>query len=510
MENKAPFLRIEHLSRSYPGVQALADVSFDVKRGQLHALVGENGAGKSTLIKILAGALEQDEGTMWLNGQPYQPRNPHDALQSGVSTIYQVFNLLPDRSIKHNILLGKESLRHGLWLDLKEMTRQTKEVLSRLDAGHLDPEMLVGDLKVGEQQIVEIAKALLNASELLIMDEPTAALNQVEVQALFSNIKRLKQHGVTILYVSHRLEEIFELADRVTVLRDGQHIITAPIEEVNERSLVVHMIGREVSSLASIQTQPAAQEVLRVDKIFSGKWLKDVSFSLHAGEILAVAGLAGSGKTELGKVLFGDLPLENGGIFVRGKPFRPSPGNAIRKGIIYLPEDRKKDGVIQGLSVKRNISLSILPRLSKFLGILDLAEEKKVALEEAQALDIKMPGIDSNASTLSGGNQQKVALARCLAVDPEIFILMEPTQGIDVGVKFEIYQFIAEQSQQGRAILLISSELTEILGLAHRVLVMHEGRIAADLDVRQTGEDEILSYALGVASAEKSASISVM
>jgi ribose transport system ATP-binding protein len=508
MGNQAPFLRIEHLSRSYPGVQALADVSFDVHSGQLHALVGENGAGKSTLIKILAGALEPDQGMIWLNGQPYRPHNPHDALQLGVSTIYQVFNLLPDRSIKHNILLGKESLRRGLWLDLKEMNRRTKEVLTLLDASYLDPEMLVSDLKVGEQQIVEIAKALLNASKLLIMDEPTAALNQVEVQALFRNIKRLKQQGVTILYVSHRLEEIFELADRVTVLRDGKHSITAPIQEVNERSLVVHMIGREVSSLASIQTRPMTTEVLRVDNLTSGKWLQGISFSLHAGEILAVAGLAGSGKTELGKVLFGDLPLEDGAIYVRGKPFHPSPENAIRNGIIYLPEDRKKDGVIQGLSVKRNISLSVLPRLSKFLGILDLAGEKKVALQEARALDIKMPGIDSLASTLSGGNQQKVALARCLAADPEIFILMEPTQGIDVGVKFEIYQFIAEQSQQRRAILLISSELTEILGLAHRVLVMHEGQIAADLDVKKTGEDEILSYALGVTAAEKSASIS--
>ena len=495
-----PFLQIENLSKAYPGVQALDSVSFGVQTGHVHALVGENGAGKSTLIGILAGAVHPDSGRLWLRGEPYAPRTPKEALEASVSTIYQVFSLLPDRTVMHNILLGKEPTRSGGVLDLQRMREEASRILGLLGAEHIAPEALVGELRVGEKQIIEIAKALLNESQLLIMDEPTAALNQAEMEALFRNIRLLREQGVTILYVSHRLDEIFELADAVTVLRDGQHISTRSIEEVTRDSLIEDMIGRKLSSVFPQRVDRRGEEILRVEGLSVGKMLRDINFSLHRGEVLAVAGLSGSGKTELGKALFGDLPLDRGTILLKGKPLRHRPGAAIRSGLIYLPEDRKTDGLFPDHSVRRNISLSVLPRIASW-GIISPAREREVAQEQVENLDIRVTDLEQPAITLSGGNQQKVILARCLAVDPDVFILMEPTQGIDVGVKFEIYQFITEQAAQGKAILLISSELAEILGLAHRVLVMHAGRIVADLETRQTDQEEILRYALGEVTA---------
>lgn len=491
------FLRIENLSKTYIAVQALKGVSFEVQRGHTHALVGENGAGKSTLIKILSGAERADSGRIWMDGKPYHPHNPKDALDANVSTIYQIFNLMPDRSIMHNMLVGKEPHRGGV-LDIQTMRQETHRVLEALNASHLKPEMTVGLLKVGEKQIIEIAKALLNQSQLMIMDEPTSALNQTEVDALFKTIALLKERGVTILYVSHRLEEIFQIADSITVLRDGTHISTRPIHEVTRDSLVEDMIGRKLSSVfpPRAPSNPDAEEVMRVENLSVGRVLHNISFNLRKGEVLAVAGLSGSGKTELGKALYGDLRLSAGKITLKGQPYRPSPWKAIHRQLIYLPEDRKADGVIQGLPIRRNITLSVLKQIST-AGFLNLKKERQLAGEQIQALEIKTPHMDQEVSNLSGGNQQKVALAKCLAVHPEIFILMEPTQGIDVGVKFEIYQFIADQTTQGRSVLLISSELPEILGLSHRVLVMHEGRIVAELDTSTTTQEEILRYALG-------------
>jgi len=493
-----PFLRIENLSRTYPGVEALRDVSFDIQAGQIHALVGENGAGKSTLIKILSGAETPDPGSqIWLEGQPYHPRTPKQALDASISTIYQVFNLLPDRTIMHNILLGKEPSRLGV-LDLNAMEAGALHILEMLGASHLSPTQLVSDLKVGEQQVVEIAKALINKSRLLIMDEPTAALNQTEATALFDNIRKLRAEGVTILYVSHRLNEIFELANTVTVLRDGRHISTRPIGAVTSDSLIEDMIGRKLEHIFPQRNKQIGDEIIRVENLSLGKVLHDISFTLRRGEVLAVAGLSGSGKTELGKAIYGDLPIDSGSIVVEGKPFKPSPSRAVRKRIIFLPEDRKADGVLQQLSVRRNLSLSVLnTQVANHLGVLNLRKERALAEDQIRNLEIKTPSMEQLVLNLSGGNQQKVALGRCLAVNPDVFILMEPTQGIDVGVKFEIYQFIVDQAAQGRAILLISSELAEILGLAHRVLVMHDGYIVADLDTQETTQEEILRYALG-------------
>lgn len=499
------FLQLDSLSKSYPGVQALNEVSFQVQQGHVHALVGENGAGKSTLIRILSGAERPDSGHLWLGGALYRPRTPKEALSRGVSTIYQIFNLLPDRTIMHNALLGKEPRRMGVGLRLEAMQQETQRVLASLGAGYLDPQQVVEHLKVGEKQIVEIAKALLNQSRLLIMDEPTAALNQTETGALFKAIERLKAEGVTILYVSHRLEEIFALCDAVTVLRDGAHISTRPIGEVTRDSLVTDMIGRRLESVFPAKQarlpEKSAEVILEV-KGLSARAFESVNFTLKRGEVLAVAGLSGCGKTELGKALVGDVRLRGGRIRLHGRPYRPSPWRAVANHMIYLPEDRKADAVVGELSVGRNITLGILRRLS-WLGIIrNFRAEREIASQQVEALAIKTPNLHQEVVNLSGGNQQKVALAKALAVGPDVLLLMEPTQGIDVGVKFEIYQFIADQVAAGRAVLLISSELVEVLGLAHRILVMHDGRITAELDGFSATQEDVLRYALGDSAAQ--------
>lgn len=495
------FLTLNALSKAYPGVQALDGVSFAIQPGQVHALVGENGAGKSTLIRLIAGAEKPDSGTMQIDGRPYRPANPHEALRAGVSTIYQVFNLLPDRSIFHNLFIGKEPTRFGFVQDYPRMRRETTRILASLHLGHLSPDAPVDALNVGEKQVIEIARALLNRSRLLIMDEPTAALNQGESEALFALIDQLKAQGVTILYVSHRLGEIFRLCDAVTVLRDGAHISTRSIGDVTPDSLIEDMIGRPLSNIYPPRSQPSNEALLDVRGLTAHGRFSAVSFTLHKGEVLAVAGLPGSGKTELGQALFGALPIDGGTIALRGRAFRPRPGAAIDAGIVFLPEDRKRDGVAQELPIRRNLSLAILDRIAT-LGVLNLRRERDNARRHFDLLDIKAPGLETLVSTLSGGNQQKVALGKCIAAEPDIIILTEPTQGIDVGVKFEIYRFIAEQAALGRAILLISSELPEILGLAHRILVMRGGAIAAEVRPETTSQDEIMRHALGIAARQ--------
>lgn len=494
------FLTINQLCKSYPGVQALKNVSFAIQAGHVHALVGENGAGKSTLIKILAGAVHPDSGDMVLEGRRYSPRSPKEALEAGVSTIYQAFNLMPDRSIAYNVLVGREIRNRLGLLDIEAMHAQTKAVLARLYAGHLSPAQTVDSLKVGEKQIVEIAKSLINQSRLLIMDEPTSALNQMETLALFEVIRSLRAQGVTILYVSHRLDEIFELADTVTVMRDGAHIATQPIAEMTRDRLIEQMIGRKLESVFPPRTKPAVHEPLLIARgLTAARRLQDITFTLHRGEVLAVAGLSGSGKTELARAIYGDLHLDSGVLLLGGQIYHPSPAAAVRKRLGYLAEDRKTEGIFQEMSVRRNISICVLDRCASRIGWLNFACERQIAERQIRHFDIRTPHMDQDVINLSGGNQQKVALAKCLSIEPEILILVEPTQGIDVGVKFEIYQFIADQVATGCAVLLISSEITEILGLSHRVLVMRDGRIVAELETDSTTQEEILRYAIGEA-----------
>ncbi len=497
------FLEIKNLSKHYFSTEALKDVSFDIRKGQVHALVGENGAGKSTFIKILSGAVQPDpSGYIKLNGEDYAPGSPKEALEKGIATIYQTINLLPDRSIMHNVMLGKEFANRGV-VNNAEMRQSTVNILASLGSSYLEPDSIVGGLKVGEKQVVEIAKSLVNNSELLIMDEPTAALNQQEVEALFANIRKLRKQGVTIIYVSHRLDEIFDLADSVTVFRDGEHILTQPIKEVTREELIRNMIGRKLENLFPRKNQPSREEILSVKNLTMGKELKDISFNLHRGEVLAITGLSGCGKTELGKALYGALPTQEGEIFISQKRFRAAPRKSIHNGMIFLPEDRKEESMLSMLNIRRNLSLSVLnSRIANGLGLINFKKEEQIADEQATSLRIKLTSLDQNVMFLSGGNQQKVALGRCLAVDPEILILLEPTQGIDVGVKFELYQFITNQAQQDKAVILITSELAEVMGLSHRVLVMCDGSIVSDLATGKTSREEILRYALGEKSSK--------
>lgn len=492
------FLELRGLSKAYPGVQALRSITFSVERGHVHALLGENGAGKSTLIRLLSGVELPDSGSMTLDGQPYAPRDPKAALSAGVTTIYQIFNLLPDRSVMHNILLGSEPRTRSGLIDHAQMRRTAKALLERLHLAYLDPAALVGTLRVSEKQVIEIARALAHDSRLLIMDEPTSALSQTEAEALFRIVESLRESGVTVLYISHRLDEIFRLADAVTVLRDGEHILTRPMAGVTRDDLIEAMIGRKLTDIFPPRLPAQAHRTPRLEvRDLHASGLRGVSFTLYAGEVLGVAGLSGSGKTELGKALFGDLPLTAGTLTLDGAPYHPSPRSALSRGMSYLPEDRKAEGVLQEVNVRRNLTLGVLDRIDNRFGIIDRAAERRIAQEQIDALSIRTPTMEQIALHLSGGNQQKVALGKCLAAEPSIFILMEPTQGIDVGIKVELYRFIAEQAAAGKAVLLISSELNELLGLAHRILVMRDGQITAEIDGASAQQADVLIPMVG-------------
>ncbi len=493
----APLLQIDRISRAFTGVQALHDVSFSIEAGTLHALIGENGAGKSTLIKILAGALAADSGTLLLDGQPYRPRDPRHALHSGLATIHQELNLLPTRSVWSNLTLGQEPARHG-FIDRAQARAAARRVLQQLHAEHLPLDAALSELTLGEKQLVAIGKALLSECRLLIMDEPTAALNSVEVEALFNVLAALKARGVTLLYVSHRLDEIFRIADAVTVLRDGQHVRTIPLSATTPDELIADMLGRSLINAFPPRQPSIGEVVLSVEHLSSVRAFEDVSFQLRAGEVLAITGLAGSGKTELGQALFGAWPIEHGQIRWFDTAEHLTPTRAVATGVGYMPEDRQAESLLLDVAVRRNITLAVLPRLARRWGLLDRSGEQRTAQKQAEALQIKTPSLTSPARVLSGGNQQKTALAKWLAAGARALILSEPTQGIDVGVKFEIYDLIAQLARSGTAILLISSELPEVLGLAQRVLVMRRGKIVAELPGDQIQATDVLRAATGV------------
>ncbi len=501
----AALLQLDRISRAFPGVQALHDISFSVETGTLHAVIGENGAGKSTLIKILAGALLPDSGSLLLGGQRYQPRDPRAALRSGVTTIHQELSLLPSRSVLANLTLGQEPTRHRL-VDWKRARAAAHRVLQQLQADSIPLDVPLHELKLGQRQLLAIAKALLSECHVLIMDEPTAALNNAEVEALFSVLSVLKARGVTLLYVSHRLDEIFRIADTVTVLRDGQHVRTAALSATTPDELITDMLGRPLTGVFPPRQRPTDEVVLSVEHLSSAHLFEDVSFQLHASEVLAITGLAGSGKTELGQALFGAWPIESGQVrwFDRPERFEGvarrslTPTRAVTIGVGLVPEDRQTESLLLDVAVRRNITLAILPRLARRLGFLDRSGEQRTAQRQVEALQIKTPTLSSPVRVLSGGNQQKTALAKWLAAKARVLILLEPTQGIDVGVKFEIYDLIAQLTQSGAAILLISSELSEVVGLAQRVLVMRGGKIAAEFANEQMEAAAILRAAAGV------------
>ncbi len=484
-------LELSGISKRFPGVQALKDVRFDIEPGEIHALMGENGAGKSTLIKIISGVYQADEGEMRLNGQKVSFSNPREAQKAGVATIFQELILYPELTVAENIFMGHAPRNRFGMIDWSEMRRRSREILESLDIYDMDVNAKVGSMSVAKRQRVEIAKALSQNARILIMDEPTAALTEADVQRLFAIVQRLKERGVSIIYISHRLEEIFKLATRVTVLRDGQYVDTRPVSATSEKDLIGMMVGRTIEELFPKLPTTIGKPVLEVRNLVRRPATRGVSLVVREGEIVGLAGLVGSGRTELAHILFGITPAQEGEILIDGQPVRVShPGKAMQLGIAYVPEDRGNQGLIKQMRVRENMSLAVLRSLTR-LGLVDGAQERSLAARFVSDLTVRTPSIEQVVNKLSGGNQQKIVVSKWLASKPRLLIMDEPTRGVDVGAKSEIHRLISELAQQGLAILMISSELPEILGMSDRVLVMREGRIVAEFSREQATQEAV-------------------
>lgn len=492
MEN---ILEIKNVTKRYPGVVALNNISINIRQGEVHALVGENGAGKSTMIKTITGAITPDEGEIIYQGEKYQGMNPILSGKVGIEAIYQEFNLAPELSVEENIYMGNK-VNEGIFIDKKELTRRTLDILKSLDAD-IDPSTKIRDLTVAYMQLVEISKALAKNVKLLIMDEPTAPLTDNEVEILFRLVKQLKKDGVSIIYISHRLDEIFELADRVTVMRDGQVIKTVDIQETNKNQLIFDMVGRELTETYPSREPKYGDTILEV-KNLCGPSNLETSFCVRAGEIVGLAGLVGAGRTEIARLIIGADKKHGGEIYVNGRQVKiESPKDAVENGIAYVSEDRKNQGVLLKMPIYWNITLPILKRLSK-LGFVDVKKENECVNQYKEALHIKTPSVNQLVGNLSGGNQQKVAVAKWLASESKVLILDEPTRGIDVGAKQEMYELINKLTAEGLGILMISSEMEEIMGMSDRMLVMAEGKVVGELQKEEFTQDKILKLASNI------------
>jgi ribose transport system ATP-binding protein len=491
---QTPLLGLRGITKAFPGVQALKGVDLDVGAGEVHAVVGENGAGKSTLMKIVAGVYAADAGAVLLDGQPTDVDSPRRALERGISMIHQELNLVPNLSVAENVFLGRAPTRGGL-VDWRRLDADADALATRLGIS-LDVRARVEHLSVARQQMVEIAKALSLDARVIIMDEPTSALTDRETEALFGIIARLKAHGVAVVYISHRLDEIFRVADRVTVLRDGQLVGTLPISEASPTRLIGMMVGRELTTLFPKEPVEIGEPVLEVRGLRRAGVLEDISFVLRRREILGLAGLVGAGRTELVRALFGADPLDAGEILIGGKRVRiRSPRDAIRLGIGFVTEDRKLQGLVLGMTVRENVSLASLRRIVRLGALLDLGRERRLAVDLVDRLGVRTPSVEQEVANLSGGNQQKLVVAKWLATGPRILILDEPTRGIDVGAKAEVHALMSRLAGEGVSILMISSELPEILGMSDRILVMRQGRISGEFSREQASQEAILACA---------------
>jgi ribose transport system ATP-binding protein len=497
-----PILEMRSIDKRFPGVHALAEVSMDVLPGEVHALVGENGAGKSTLMKILAGVYPLDGGEIVYKGAPYAPRTPGEARDAGIVTIYQELNLVPELSITENMFMGME-LTRGPFLDWATMHRRARELLATRLHLDLDPRIAVGRLGVGQQQMVEVAKALLHEADIIVMDEPTAALSPREIADLFTIVRELKRHGVAIIYISHHLDETFELSDRTTVLRDGRLVTTTPTTQLDTPSLIQLMVGRDLAAHDPKRPAEAGAEILRVEGLTRLGVFADVSFSAHAGEIVGVAGLVGAGRTEVMRAIFGADPLDAGRIYIDGQEVAiHNPRDAIDHGIALLTEDRKGQGLVLLFDVRENITLPLLGRLTRG-PLTDEGKERRIAAGFIDRLAIKASSQEQQALNLSGGTQQKVVLSKWLAAQARVIIFDEPTRGIDVGAKAEIYEIMNELVAQGDTIVMVSSELPEILAMSDRVLVMQGGRIRGELARGEATQERIMAYATASGSVDR-------
>jgi len=494
--NGTPLLRMSGIDKSFPGVHALKQVSLDLHEGEVLALVGENGAGKSTLIKILGGAYQPDRGEIELNGQPRHMSSPTVAQAAGVSIIYQEFNLIPDLSVRENIFLGRELVRYG-FVRAAEEHRGAERLFAKMGIA-VDPDAWCRELTVAQQQTVEIAKALSVGAGSVVINEPTAALTTQKIKHLFAIIRELRSHGMGIIYISHRLEEIFDVADRVMVLRDGTHVGTYGIGDVTREGLIESMVGRPLEAEFPKHKPAIGRERLRVEGLRRGKHVQNVSFSVRAGEILGFAGLAGAGRTETMRIVFGADDPDEGNIFVDGDLANiGSPRDAMRHRICLLTEDRKGQGLVLKHSVRENFGL---PNLNRFVWgpFVDHRREREELAGYIETLNIRLADPDQPSEHLSGGNQQKVVLAKWLARHADIVIIDEPTRGIDVGAKYEIYLLMNRLAAEGKAIIMVSSELPEILGMSDRIIVMHEGRITGEItNVAEATQEDVMELAVG-------------
>lgn len=487
-------VELENVSKSFPGVKALDDVTFNLKSGEVLALLGENGAGKSTLMKILSGVYTKDSGTMKIFGEEVEDMDPVKAQELGVAIIHQELNMCNHLTVAENIFLGREIIKRGVLAE-KEMNREAQRVLDRLNVD-IDPNTLVGDLSVSKQQMVEIAKALSTNAKILIMDEPTSALTSNEIEELFKIINKLKSEGHGIVYISHRLEELAHIVDRVMILRDGQYITSLNYKDTNLDEIISYMVGREITEkFPRIETK-RGKKILEVENLNSGKDVRDISFSLYEGEIVGISGLVGAGRTETTRVLFGVDPKDSGKVYIDGKEVEiKKPMDSINAGMVLVPEDRKKDGLCTKLSIKDNISLPNLDLLSSKLGVINRKKEEDLTEKTVKDLDIRLANVDSDAEGLSGGNQQKIVVGKWLARNSKVVMFDEPTRGIDVAAKVEIYNLMNELKRNGIGVLFVSSELPEILGMSDRILVMADGKITKELDIEDATQDKILRYA---------------
>lgn len=490
-------LQIRNLTKTYPGVIALNNISLDIRRGECHALVGENGAGKSTLIKSIAGAITPNQGTITFEGIDYTSLTPALSKQIGIGVIYQEFNLCPELSIAENIYLGQH-LTPGVFQDKKLMNRKAQEILDQFKVEGLSAKRLVRTLPTAYQQLVEIAKTIARSAKLVIMDEPTAPLTEREVAALFRIIKELKEQGVTIIYISHRLDELYEVADRVTVMRDGCYVTTKETREVTKDQLIAYMVGRELDRSADNRNHEKYGELLLETVDLGGNGVQPFSLQLHRGEVLGLGGLVGAGRTEYAQLIFGAVPKETGKILMNGKEVKiSSPQDAVRLGIGMVPEDRKINGALLRMSIRENTVLAILKKISNKAGFVDKKKEVQITDEQIKAMRIKTPSQTQLVNNLSGGNQQKVVLAKWLANNCDVLILDEPTRGVDVGAKQEIYHLINELTDQGKAILVISSEMEELISITDRMLVLYEGKLMGKLEHAEYTQEKILTLASG-------------
>lgn len=489
------FIELKGVSKSFPGVKALSGVDLAVRKGEVHALVGENGAGKSTLIKVITGFHKMDEGSMYIDGRPVVFQNPHESIQAGIACIYQELSIVPQLNVADNIFLGNLPVKRGL-IDRAALMRETEKILERVSL-NVRPQQLAGELSIAQQQMIEIGRALTRNARLIIMDEPTSSLTERETDSLMALIEKLRRDGISVIYISHKLDEVMNIADRITVMCDGRHVKNLYTKDTTRQQLIEYMLGRPLDNMYEHTPAAPGDVVLKVENLTRTGVFEDVSFEVRAGEILGFFGLVGAGRSEIMRAIFGIDKLDGGQIFIHGQPVKiRSAKDAVRHGLALVPEDRKNDGLALQLPILDNETIVKLPEISS-CGVINQRKRRALAEKYAQTVRVKTPSVQQLVGNLSGGNQQKVIIARWLMQDTSVLILDEPTRGIDVGSKAEIYSIISDLAANGAAVIVVSSEMNEILGVTDRVAAVFEGHITKIFETAKTNDKEILSAALG-------------